>query len=197
VRITRPFYLGKYEVTQAQWAAVMGDNPSTIKHAANPVESVSWETTQLLLEQLSQEHANEGMKFVLPTEAQWEYACRAGTTTAWHCGDDDEALAEFANSTGTPRPVGQLAANPWGLHDMHGNVWEWCADWYGEDYYSHSPSTDPRGSPTATRRVNRGGSWNGRVTFCRSPFRNWGSPGNGDANLGFRLAAVLVDDPSK
>ncbi len=196
VKITQPFCLGRYEFTQAQWAAVIGDNPSKIEDHANPVERVSWEETQPLLEKLNQEHAIEGMEFVLPTEAQWEYACRAGTTTPWHWGGSEDALVEFANSTGTPGPVGQLRPNPWGLYDMHGNVWEWCADWYGTDYYSVSPQNDPRGLTAATSRVNRGGSWYHRATFCRSAFRNCGEPEVRDTNLGFRLAAVFVDESS-
>ncbi len=196
VKITRPFYLGKYELTQAQWESLTGDNPSEIKDPDNPVERVSWEEIQPLLEQLDREHAKEGLRFMLPTEAQWEYACRAGTTTGWHFGDTDEALAEFANTTGIPDPVGQLRPNPWGLHDMHGNVWEWCADWHGTDYYAQSEPNDPLGQPAASRRVDRGGSFAGRATFCRSAFRNHGGPGGRDPNLGFRLAAVLMDESS-
>ncbi len=192
VKITEPFYLGKYEVTQSQWAAVMGNNPSKNKDPVNPVEQVSWEDTQPLLAKLNQGHVREAMKFVLPTEAQWEYACRAGTTTFWHWGDSEDALAEFANSSGIPRAVGQLRPNPWGLHDMVGNVWEWCADWYGTDYYSKSPQNDPRGLPTASYRVNRGGHWY-HATFCRSAFRNAGWPHTRDPYLGFRVAAILVD----
>lgn len=196
VKITQPFYLGRYEVTQAQWEAVMETNPSHTKDPASPVEQVTWEDTQPLLEKLSAQHAKEAIKFVLPTEAQWEYACRAGTTTAWHFGDSAEALSEFANSTGTPSRVGELKPNPWGLHDMHGSAWEWCADWHGQAYYAESPSNDPQG-PVATRRVNRGGSFVGRPMTCRSAFRNHGRPYAHDPNLGLRLAVVLVDKSSR
>ncbi|NQT39791.1 MAG: formylglycine-generating enzyme family protein, partial [Planctomycetes bacterium] len=135
VRITKPFYLGKYEVTQEQWEAVMGSNPSNFKGAKNPVEQVSWDNCQQFLVKLNAKSGGQGGKFVLPTEAQWEYACRAGSTGKFCFGDDEKQLGEYAwygeNSGSKTHPVGEKKPNTFGLHDMHGNVWEWCHDWYG------------------------------------------------------------------
>jgi formylglycine-generating enzyme required for sulfatase activity len=145
VTISRPFYIGKYEVTQKQWVIIMGNNPSGFKGGNNPVENVSWNDVQEFIRKLN---AKEGTTaYRLPTEAEWEYACRAGSTTKYCFGNDKSQLGQYAwyekNSDNKTHPVGQLQANAWGLYDMHGNVWEWCEDWYGEDYYSSSPSTDP------------------------------------------------------
>ena len=138
------------------------------------------------------------MTFKLPTEAQWEYACRAGTTTAWHCGDSDATLEEcawfHANSGGKTRPVGQLRPNGFGLYDMHGNVWEWCADSHAADYYARSPIDDPSGPPTGSLWEGRGGSQHAIAGRCRSAFRRDYSLGNRLGDLGFRLASVLVDE---
>ena len=134
--ITKPFYLGKYEVTQEQWEAVMGSNPSHFKGPKNPVEQVSWDDCQQFLVKLNAKSGGQGSKFVLPTEAQWEYACRAGSTGKFCFGDDEKQLGEYAwyeaNSGDKTHPVGEKKPNTFGLHDMHGNVWEWCQDWYGE-----------------------------------------------------------------
>ncbi|MDY0171238.1 MAG: formylglycine-generating enzyme family protein, partial [Thermoguttaceae bacterium] len=163
VKITRPFYLGKYEVTQAQWLAVMGNNPSQFQAPANPVEQVNWEDVQSFLAKVNATgtrrtpsaqtgHAARDMKYALPTEAQWEYACRAGTTTTFSFGDDASQLDEYAwhryNSGRQPQPVGRQRPNAWGLYDMHGNVWEWCANWFDEAYYANSPTDDPPGPGT-------------------------------------------------
>jgi formylglycine-generating enzyme required for sulfatase activity len=133
VRISKNFYLGKYEVTQAQWHAVMGDNPSRFKGDTLPVEQVSWEDAQKFIERLNAQEG--GTKYRLPTEVEWEYAARAGTTTAYSFGDNPRPLGEYAwfseNFGNTTHPVGQKQPNPWGLYDMHGNVWEWVQDWYG------------------------------------------------------------------
>ncbi|HLP25523.1 MAG TPA: TonB family protein, partial [Acidobacteriota bacterium] len=190
VTITRPFWLGKTEVTQAQWAAVMGNNPSNFKGESRPVEQVSWDETMEFCRRLTdRERAAgrmpEGYAYTLPTEAQWEYACRAGTTgdyarsldaTAWHSG----------NSGNQTHEVGAKQANVWGLHDMLGNVWEWCLDWYGA--YPGGSMTDPAGARSGSFRVDRGGGWVGTALFCRSDYRDWGEPGRRSDMLGFRLS---------
>jgi formylglycine-generating enzyme required for sulfatase activity len=161
VRISKPFYLGKHEVTQEQWQAIVGENPSNVKGPKNPVENVSWDDCQVFLRRLNEKVG--GGKFGLPTEAQWEYACRAGSTTRWCFGNSDSALGEYAwceeNSDGTTHPVGQKKPNAWGLYDMHGNVWEWCQDWFDSGYYGKSPVDDPPGPAAGSGRVHRGGGW--------------------------------------
>ena len=198
VRITKPFYLGKYEVTQAQWESLMGANPAHFRDdPANPVEQVSWADITPFLRQLNDRASVSGMEFVLPTEAQWEYACRAGTTTYWHSGETEDRLRQYAwfsvNSGGKTHPVGQLRANGFGLYDMHGNVREWCADWYTRGYYADSPVDDLMGDPSGSSRVIRGGSWD-FARRCRSANRDGYSPGSilRGVSLGFRLALVPV-----
>ncbi|HKI18297.1 MAG TPA: SUMF1/EgtB/PvdO family nonheme iron enzyme, partial [Isosphaeraceae bacterium] len=211
VRITRSFYLGKYEVTQAEYEAMMGDNPSRFKgKPKNPVENVSWLDAVRFCNQLSE---REGLKpfygisgetvqvpdwngtgYRLPTEAEWEYACRAGTATRYSFGDDEASLGEFCwfvgNSGARTQEVGQKRANGIGLHDMHGNVWEWCWDWYSADYYKEPPVDDPRGPSQASGRVVRGGSWNGLPRNVRSAYRIRDAPGVRNIVLGFRVARV-------
>jgi formylglycine-generating enzyme required for sulfatase activity len=190
VNISKPFYLGKYEVTQEQWEAVMGNNPSWLKGRTNPVELVSWNDTQEFIRRLN---AREGHgRYRLPTEAEWEYAARAGTTTAYSFGDDAGNLGRYAWCTPgdeAHHPVGQKEANAWGLHDMHGNVHEWVQDWYDKTYYSHSPETDPLGPSTGSRRVIRGGGYGDAAMLCRSSARLhfWPKRYVG-ADGGFRLA---------
>jgi len=161
VRITKPFYLGKYEVTQKQWKAIMGDNPSFRKGAGNPVETVSWNDCQAFIGKLNKKLGKPGAKFALPTEAQWEYACRAGTSTVFSFGDDKAVFGEYVwygrNSVKKLQPVGLKKPNPWGLYDMNGNAAEWCADWYGA--YKQSPQNDPTGPSKGLSRVLRGGSF--------------------------------------
>jgi formylglycine-generating enzyme required for sulfatase activity len=158
VVITKPFYMGATEVTQAQYEAVMGTNPSKYRGPTNPVENVSWEDAGEFCRKLSEK---TGKAVRLPTEAEWEYACRAGTKTRFSFGDSDSDLGDYAwcgrNSGGKTNPVGRKKPNPWGLYDMHGNVGEWCADWYGS--YSIKASTDPQGAGSGDRRVSRGLSW--------------------------------------
>ena len=196
VRLSKPFYLGKYEVTQRQWEAVMGNNPSKFKGPDRPVETVSWTDVQEFIKRLN---AKEGhTRYRLPTEAEWEYAARAGSTTAYSFGNNiievslsDFVLVSYAwyrdNSEET-HPVGQMPPNAWGLHDMHGNVWEWVQDWYGDDY-SAGAVVDPQGPTTGDFRVLRGGSWSFDAWNCRSACRIGGEPDDDcDESIGFRLA---------
>ncbi len=198
-RITRPFYLGKYEVTQAQWQVMTGNNPSQFKdNPAHPVEMVSWNDIQPFLAKLNENASAAKMTFALPTEAQWEYACRAGTTTYWCSGDDPDELGQYAwfdsNSDDTTHPVGQLKANAFGLHDMHGNVCEHCADHYAVDYYAHAPVEDPIGPSEGSGHVGRGGCWSRHHDHCRSASRDNYSWGYAHNLNGFRLAAT-IDTP--
>ena len=213
VRITKPFYLGTCPVTQEQWAAVMGNNPSAFKGPKNPVEQVSWDDCQQFLDKLARfRRAQPGNlppdrgEFQLPTEAQWEYSCRAGSTTQYCFGDDEAELGEYAwfdkNSGGKTHPAGEKKPNAWGLHDVHGNVWEWCQDWYDGGYYttcaiseltSMTPTSDPNGPSAGSFRVVRGGDWQGPATACRSAIRGRYTPENRRSFLGFRVARVAVD----
>lgn len=172
VTITKPFYLGKYEVTQEQWQAVTGGNPSNFRASGNPVECISWNDCQDFVKKLSAKFP--GAEFRLPTEAEWEYACRAASASEFYFGDNEANLGEYAwyaeNSEQKTHLVGQRNPNAWGLYDMHGNVWEWCSDWYG-DKYSDGDATNPLGAPSGAERVLRGGSWTVPPTMCRSAFR--------------------------
>ena len=187
VTLTKPFYLGIYTVTQEQWEAVMGNNPSEVKEARLPVTDVSWENCQEFIKKLN-EKTNGGYRF--PTEAEWEYACRAGTTTAYSVGN--RLTKSDANIHGDSiKAVGSYKPNAFGLYDMHGNVWEWCEDWYGD--YPAGAVTDPKGPATGERRVFRGGSF---VFYVLSPpahssDRNFSTPTDGSDNLGFRLARTV------
>ena len=196
VTLTQPYYLGKYEVTQAQWEKIMGNNPSHFKDPNRPVENVSWEDCQRFLAALRKKVARN---VVLPTEAQWEYACRAGTTTAYSFGDDVEALSEYswhsANSDLTTHPVGQKKPNPWGLYDIHGNVFEWCADWYSANY-PRGEAVDPKGSAKGSRRVIRGGAWLYVADNHRSSDRGFSPPDYVINEYGLRCALLLTDVPS-
>ena len=190
VTLSQPYYLGKYEVTQGQWAAVMGSNPSSFSNCGRncPVEAVSWEDAQGFIEELN---LREGVAvYRLPTEAEWEYAARRGTQTAYHFGNAANRLGEYGwydgNSGGRTHPVGQKRPNTWGLYDMHGNVLEWVADWYGD--YPRGSVTDPRGPSSGATRVHRGGSWGSNARYCRVANRGRNSPGNRYYYLGFRLA---------
>jgi formylglycine-generating enzyme required for sulfatase activity len=204
VTITQPFYLGKYEVTQEQWEAVMGNNPSRFKGPKNPVEMVSWQGCQDFMAKLNEKSWAGGARFSLPTEAQWEYACRAGTTTQWSFGDDRGKLGDYAwwggNAAETTHPVGQKKPNAWGLYDMHGNVFEWCADWYRR--YEPGDQTDPVGPdsgdngdlPTGSH-VLRGGSWNyhGPERFsCACRGLQFAQPTAGSIDFGFRVSTTLT-----
>ena len=189
-------------MTQEQWEAVMGSNPSKFKSPKNPVEQVSWEDCQKFLDKLNAMSGTGGGKFQLPTEAQWEYACRAGSTTKYCFGDDEKELGEYAwymmNSDGKAHPVGEKKPNGWGLYDMHGNVWEWCQDWYWSKYYKVSPVDDPPGLATPSfatsiDRVYRGGSWYDPAEYCRSAFRHYFIPGYRCSFVGLRVSRVRAD----
>ena len=190
VTITRAFYLQTTPVTQGQWARVMGNNPSRFKDDGDkcPVEKIRWDEAQKFIEKLNEMEGTD--KYRLPTEAEWEYACRAGGAERFCFGDDEGKLGEYAwyrgNSGKRTHPVGNKKANAWGLYDMHGNVWEWCQDCYGD--YPAGPVTDPKGSPSCEFRVSRGGSWFDNASDIRSAHRGWGWPSNRVNNLGFRLA---------
>ena len=187
VTISQPFYLGKYAVTQAQWMAIMGTNPSRFPGEDHPVESVSWDDVQVFIRTLN---ASEGrQKYRLPTEAEWEYAARAGATTAYCFGSDARHLDAYAwyaaNARGTTHPVGQRQPNAWGLHDMHGNVWEWVQDWYGT--YPAAPARDPQGPATGAHRVRRGGGWHSDAQECSAAYRSTIKAGDCYSTLGVRL----------
>ncbi|MGD9248136.1 MAG: SUMF1/EgtB/PvdO family nonheme iron enzyme, partial [Desulfobacteraceae bacterium] len=192
VTLTRGYYIQTTEVTQHQWEAVMGNNPSSFRNACGkdcPVERVSWHDAQAFIRKLNQMEGTT--QYRLPTEAQWEYACRAGSTSRFSFGNSDGLLDFFGwyktNSVMT-HAVGQKPANPWGLYDMHGNVWEWCQDWYGD--YPSGSKTDPIGPRSGDYRVRRGGSWRSNATNCRSAHRYSFTPDSRYDNTGFRLARI-------
>jgi formylglycine-generating enzyme required for sulfatase activity len=189
VTLTTAFYIGRYEVTQAQWEARMGSNPSSFQgDPQRPIETVSWNTIQGFL-------SATGLR--LPTEAEWEYACRAGTTTPFHSGPgfangttDDTLVGQIAwwtgNSRGQTHAVGGKAANALGVHDMLGNVWEWCGDWHSD--YTSAPQTDPKGPASGSARVLRGGSEGFGSSSMRSSTRGSFAPVYSRGYVGFRVA---------
>jgi formylglycine-generating enzyme required for sulfatase activity len=239
VEITRPFYLGKHEVTVGQFRAFVTDAGYRTEAERDgkggrafdgkefvqkpeftwkslyfaqtddhPVVVVSWNDAVAFCEWLSRK---DGRAYRLPTEAEWEYACRAGTKTRFHTGDRDDDLKAAGNvadaalqakwrdafwamrwDDGFPftAPVGRFKANAFGLYDMHGNAWEWCADWYAEDYYGKSPRRDPQGPTTGKERVARGGAWSTQPKFCRSAFRDWHEPSYRSDCVGFRVVVT-------
>jgi len=198
-RLTTPFYLGKYEVTQAEWKAVVGNNPSKFPGDRNPVEMVSWDDCQTFVNRLQSAIRNPDseFRFSLPTEAQWEYACRAGTRTRFYYGDDLDYkdLADHAwfkgNSGGKTHPVGEKKPNAWSLYGMGGNVCEWCQDCYAS--YVKGAVSDPSG-PERGNPLIRGGSWYDTGTVCRSAYRGWASPSYRHSHLGCRLALRLTEE---
>lgn len=212
VQLKQSFYLGVYEVTQSEYEQLIGSNPSYYSSEGGgseqvrgkdtsrfPVESVSWEDAIEFCKKLS---AKEGHTYRLPTEAEWEYACRAGTTTPFHFGsrlNGDKANVKGTSPYGTeengpylkrPTTVVSYSPNAFGLYDMHGNVWEWCQDWYETYYYRKSPSTDPTGPSSGSSRVLRGGSWLDGAHFVRSAGRIRNSPDYRYHHVGFRLVRV-------
>jgi formylglycine-generating enzyme required for sulfatase activity len=215
VTLSRPFYLGAFPVTQREYAAVMGVNPCDLAEANrggpdHPVEYVSWDEAVEFCKRLSALPAERraGRVYRLPTEAEWEYACRAGTPTAFAFGP---ALSSYqANFDGrcphgeAPRgpylertsPVGSYPPNAWGLYDLHGNVYEWCADWFGAGYYAHSPAKDPAGPAAGEGRVLRGGSWRVSGWYCRSALRYRSAPDMGLVSFGLRVAMTAREPPA-
>ena len=203
VTLTKPFFLGLFEVTQKQYLLVTGSDPSNFSGVKKPVEQVSyndirgssngakWPASNAVDADsfLGKLRARTGLDFDLPTEAQWEYACRAGTTTTYSYGNSENGNYMWykSNSSSQPREVGMKSPNPWGLYDMHGNVWEWCLDRYGTLSYG----TDPKGSSSGSYRVIRGGSWNFDASDCTSSSRSYLNPSYGFNNYGFRLSRAL------
>jgi len=213
VTLTRDYYLGAFEVTQAQYEKVMGKNPSyfqgdqvaerhpqtrrvikEVDSSNHPVEQVSWKDAVEFCRKLSDlpEEKAAGRVYRLPTEAEWEYACRAGSKSAYSFGESSKSLGDYAwfggNSNGQTHPVGEKKANAWGLYDMHGNVWEWCSDWYGD--YPKGAVSDPVGIREGSNRVFRGGCWGNEAACCRSAYRSRLSPSCRYFifNCGFRVA---------
>ena len=186
VTLTNDYYIGKYEVTQALWQAVMGNNPSYFKGDNLPVEKVSWDDCQEFISKLNR---LTGKTFRLPTEAEWEYAARGGKKSRGYQYSGSSNISDVAwyedNSGSKTHAVGSKQANELGIYDMTGNVWEWCHDWYGK--YSSSSQTNPTGATSGSIRVNRGGSWGSSAGLCRSSFRNYNSPDSRSVNLGLRL----------
>ena len=202
--VVSSFYIDKYLVTQEQYQRVCGDNPSRWKGAKNPVEQVRWSDAARFCNERSR---LEGLQpcydletweckfdtngYRLPTEAEWEYACRAGTKTAYFFGNNPSKLANYAwfdrNSGGHTRPVGQKRPNPWGLYDMCGNVWQWCNDFYKVDYYQESTKENPRGPKDGESKVVRGGAWRFSDQNCRSGYRYNENPGYADVCFGYDI----------
>ena len=207
VMLTKGLWLGKYEVTQSQYEKLMGKNPSRFKGAKWPVETVSWTDAMAFCAKLTDRERKAGRlpgghEYRLPTESEWEYACRAGTQTAYSFGDDAGKLYQYGNCSNVyslswqdkdhedghdrASPVGSYKGNAWGLYDMHGNVFEWCLDWFGD--YPAGAVTDPVGPRTGSRRVWRGGSWNLSARVCRAAHRSRATPATTRDYLGFRVA---------
>ncbi len=192
ITLTTPFYMGRCEVTQEQWKVVMGGNPSGFQGSQNPVDGVSWDDCQEFLARLNER--SPGLKASLPTEAQWEYACRAGSTTTYCYGDDESQLADYAwyaaNAGGSTHPVGRKKPNAWGLYDMHGNLWEWCRDWYGR--YSAGAQRDPQGPRSGLSRVLRGGAFDLVAAGLASSRRSGLMPDGRHNCYGFRVALPAI-----
>ncbi|MBT4691916.1 MAG: formylglycine-generating enzyme family protein [Planctomycetaceae bacterium] len=206
VTISRTFYMQTTEVTQGQWKALMDTEPwkgkGNVKEGANyPATWVNRGDALAFCAKLSEK---ESKIYRLPTEAEWEYACRAGTRTTWNFGNDVNELSDYAWYSENTVDIGEPYAhqvklkksNAFGLYDMHGNVWEWCLDYYGEDYYEQSIENDPRGQTRGSLRVLRGGSWGGSARDARSAFRGRNEAGSHNLNDGFRLIRELDQFPS-
>lgn len=194
VHITEGFYIGTYEVTQAQWNQLMADNPSYFEGVNLPVENVNWYQVQAFIDSLNERE--ETTLYRLPTEAEWEYATRGETDTRFYFGSTSDSLRHHAwygfNSDRRAHAIGTKRSNPYGLHDVYGNVWEWIADAYDPSFYESSAVRNPLNTGSArSRRVIRGGGWYGVVSDLRSANRGWARPGAADPQLGFRLVREL------
>ena len=190
IEITKPFFFGKYPITQSEWSKVMGNNPSRYKNSGHlPVESVSWSDVMAFIERVNQKEPG----YRLPTEAEWEYVCRAGTSSTYYFGDSEWDLDMYAwygdNSGGQTQIVGQKRPNAWGFYDMLGNVWEWVTDWYGQ--YESSTIVDPQGPSEGSFRVIRGGTWESKGWELRSAHRGSGDPQHRSELTGFRLVRTI------
>ena len=203
VEISKPFYIGKYEVTQSQWEAVMGmtlEQQQTLRNRHTPLNGVgpdypmyfvSWEDAVAFTQRLNT--MEDTKRYRLPTEAEWEYTCRAGTTDDY-AGDLETTAWYKNNAEDAAHPVGRKQPNPWGLYDMHGNVWEWCQDWLDRGYYSKGVGVDPTGGTPGERRMIRGGCWFNDAEACRSAYRSYTSPGQGGPHLGFRVVMMVEEN---
>ncbi len=185
------FYIGKYEVTQEQWKTIMGSNPSDFSSCGDtcPVESVSWDDTQEFIQKLN---SKTGKSYRIPTEAEWEYAARSGGKKEKYAGtSSDPDVGSYAwygsNSDGEIHPVGRKKPNGLGIYDMSGNVYEWCHDWFGSDYYKNRPKNSPQGPSSGNNRVFRGGSWLNELPLLRASDRNDDDPSVRHRRIGFRL----------
>lgn len=185
VTITKDYYIGEFEITQKEWEAVMGNNPSGFKGENLPVENVKWGECMEFCEKLSKK---TGLNISLPTEAQWEYACRAGSETKWFFGDDEVELGKYASMEVEDRTVevGSFEPNPNGLYDVYGNVMEWCLDYYSGEY-PKDDLTDPTGAKEGEARVSRGGGWGAGADCCRSAYRNASGENVSSDGIGFRI----------
>jgi formylglycine-generating enzyme required for sulfatase activity len=194
VRFSSAFYIGKYPVTQAQWHAVMGTTPSQFIGDDRPVETISFSDALLFINALNKKESSR--LYRLPTEAQWEYAARAGSKSTYCFGPEQSKLDQYAwykkNSGGETHPVGLLAPNNWGIYDMHGNVHEWCADWFDRKYYAQSPAIDPQGPKKGLARSLRGGDWgSGDGWYCRCAIRSLSSPDRKSPRVGVRVVRLV------
>ncbi|RIZ68931.1 MAG: formylglycine-generating enzyme family protein [Methylococcales bacterium] len=190
VCISHPYYLSETEITQNQWESIMGSNPSKSKSLYKPVERVSWNDAQEFIQRLNAKEG--GRSFRLPSEAEWEYAARAGSKDLYSFGSKSKDLSDYGwygdeGYGGASHQVALKKPNSWGLYDMHGNVWEWVQDWYGSDYYAMSPENDPRGPDSGQYKSYRGGSWVGKAVNLRSSLRYSGLPSMRTSDIGIRL----------
>ena len=193
VTFTAPFFIGKVTVTQSQWQTLMGNNPSQFVGEQRPVEMVSFDDAVEFLERLNRQEST--FTYRLPTEAQWEYAARAGSQGTYCYGSQRSQLDRYAwyqkNSDKKTHPVGHLSPNAWGLYDMHGNVHEWCSDWFDRNYYSRSPAHDPHGPKKGLARSLRGGDWGSLNWYCRCAIRSLSAADRRSPRVGFRVVKLL------